>query len=216
MRVIFANATPASARHLRVLVFSLWVFQVTLCPLTMLSEIPLESLDPALDPRPRGGKTDQDRELSVCQILLIPEIPVGRDQKLVSLPFSSVQQLPVLYFRPSAFEGSVDSMLRQVVAKWGGSALIEKHSHGQGEPIAAAASWSRTVSTCDRLTPGNHSRNSWTEAPARLATKGQFVGFTIRRRVHPGESFCSPRCQLWDDVSPDELECLQHGTCGTV
>ena len=51
-------------------------------------------------------------------------------------------------------------MLRQVVTERDRSTLIEEDSHERGESIAAAASLSRTASTCDRLTPGNRARKS--------------------------------------------------------
>ena len=44
--------------------------------------------------------------------------------------------------------------------------------------------WSRTVSTCSRLTPGNHDRKSSTVAPASRFSKSAMTGTRVPRKTH--------------------------------
>ena len=63
--------------------------------------------------RPTCRTQCDNRNASHCKILLIPQIPVGRDEDVETFPFRRIEQFAVLQGRPAAFIGGRNFVLRQ-------------------------------------------------------------------------------------------------------
>jgi hypothetical protein len=71
------------------------------------------------------------------EVLLVPQVGVGCDQRLEPFFLGGVQQLAICQLRPTALVGGDDFMLRQHATQWFGRALIEQYAHlGRGERAA--------------------------------------------------------------------------------
>lgn len=136
------------------------------------------------NPGPRCRHQHQNRQLPVCQILLIAEALIRSDQELVSIVFGSIQEGAIPQLRPSTFEGRFHNVLRQMTPQRYRSSLIEQDLHEATVSANAWSSWSRTVSTFHRSTPGNHSRNWSIDAPALRFSKRAETGTRVSLNTH--------------------------------
>lgn len=82
-----------------------------------------------LYPRPAGRHQNHDSETSSAEILLVPKVRVGRNQKRESFALGRVEQLAVSQRRPAALVGGGDLVLLQGVAQRDRSSLIEEYAH---------------------------------------------------------------------------------------
>ena len=96
----------------------------------------------------------RSRPLSVVSIGL----PSNRDFNVPSRP-GAVEQLPVAQVPPSSLDGRVGGVLLQVSAERHRHALVNQDPQAAGT-FRPRPSWPRTLSACQRSTPGNQSR-SW-------------------------------------------------------
>ncbi len=67
---------------------------------------------PVLDEPPSALAKNDDRDLSSGQILLVPDVPIGREVRIESSGFRGVQQLAVSEGIPATRAGFLDGVTR--------------------------------------------------------------------------------------------------------
>lgn len=88
-----------------------------------------DKLTCSFDARPTGCAQRYNCNESDCEVLLVLEIQIGRDQYLEALRFSCSEQLAILERGPTVFVGRNHLVVQQKVAQWRRRALVEKDSH---------------------------------------------------------------------------------------
>ena len=136
-----------------------------------------------LNTGPRRSQQDDDCQFPVYEVLLMAEILIRRDQELVAVFLRAVEQLPVAQARPASFEGRVNLVPPQVPAEGCRRTLVEQDPQA-ADTCRSRRSWSRTLSACQRSTPGNQSRNCSTVAPSLRFSNSAATGTRVPRNTH--------------------------------
>src|SRR6266545_1602903 len=135
-------------------------------------------------------REDNHSQLSVHEVLLIPDILITREQQIESRLLSGVEQGAVFQSLPSQFIRSHHFVSSQEPSEWGRGVGIEKDLHataaGCSRELLAKA---RTSCTCSGLTDGNHSRNSSTVEPWSRFSNSAATGSRVPRKHHFPPSF---------------------------
>ena len=120
------------------------------------------------------------------------QVLIRRDQELIALCLSVVEQFTVPKVRPSQFKCSIDGVFRKMRAKGRWCSLIEQYLQAT-ESFRPLVSWSITLSTCHRSTPGNQSRNCSIVAPSLRFSKSAATGTLVLRNTHAPPTFSRSR-----------------------
>lgn len=107
------------------------------------------------------------------------EVSVGGN-KNVELGLSGPKKLAIAKLRPAMLMRSDDLVLDQVLPEWRRRALIKQDFHAARLRPACAS----TASTCARVTPGNHSKNSSMVAPASRFSNSACTGTRVPLNNH--------------------------------
>ena len=89
------------------------------------------------DQRPARGPEHDDRDATAGQILLVPQILVGRDVELEARRLSLFDERAGLELRPATFERGFNGMITEGATERNGRSLVEQDSqiassrHGQ-------------------------------------------------------------------------------------
>ena len=72
---------------------------------------------------------NDNRDSPPRKVLLIPHIPVGREQQVEARFFGCSKQVSIAEHRPTLLGSSADQMAGEVLADWNWSCLIEENLH---------------------------------------------------------------------------------------
>ena len=135
--------------------------------------------------RPTRRRQHQNRNTAPGQILLRKEVAVGRDEE-IELAFSRRKELTVTQRRPAELVRRCNLVAGKNRSEWGRGPLIEEDPHVGRDwtSVKLFAACSSTDSTCWRVTPGNHRRNSSTVAPPSRFSNNALTGTLVPLKLH--------------------------------
>lgn len=81
------------------------------------------------DARPAGCGQHNNGDCATCEVLLVAEILVGRNQNRKAAFLGLLQQVAIFQIVPTKLEGRRDLMRCEVLAKRDWSPLVEKNAH---------------------------------------------------------------------------------------
>lgn len=83
----------------------------------------------SFDPRPAGGRQNEDRDAAALKVLLVAEVRIRRDQQLKALLLSQSDQITIRDRRPAFFVGGTDQVSSQEATEGSRCSLIKKNAH---------------------------------------------------------------------------------------
>jgi len=119
---------------------------------------------------------------SCREILLIPEVLIGREQHLESGCFRCRDQLAILQRGPAELVGGFDKMRCEREAQRCRRALVEQDTH-YATAVELRAACSSTARTCSTVTPGNHCTKPCTDAPSSRFSNSAATGTRVPRNT---------------------------------
>ena len=126
------------------------------------------------------------------------KILIRRHQELVSIRLRTVEQRTVAKVRPTPLESGIHRVSRKMPAEGRRHALVEQDSQAT-ESFKSRVSWSSTCSTCERSTPGNHSRNCSMVAPSLRFSKSAATGTRVPQNTQAPLTFSGSRSTAEQD-----------------
>ena len=146
-------------------------------------------LNRLFDVRPGGCLENENGNFPMCQVLLISKILICRYQNIISLAFGRFDKTSVCELGPAIFCGGIHRGGMQKTPKRKRDPLVKKDFHAATGSSRLAEAYSKTASTWPRPTPGNHSKNSSTEAPSSKFSNKARTGTLVPRKTQEPPTF---------------------------